>query len=56
MERYKRYLSPSTPSYYQEPVIVDRPRGFGSLTAPDRSNLDFFGGFSRCPWSMETSM
>ena len=44
MERYKRYLSPSTLSYYQEPVIVDRAKGVRVTDRTGQEYLDFFGG------------
>ena len=44
MERYKRYLSPSTLSYYQEPVIVDRAKGVRVTDHSGQEYLDFFGG------------
>lgn len=44
MERYKRFLSPSTLTYYQEPVVVDRAKGVRVTDHNGRDYLDFFGG------------
>ena len=44
MERYKRYLSPSTLTYYQEPIVVDRAKGVRITDMNGEEYLDFFGG------------
>jgi len=44
MERYKRFLSPSTLTYYQEPVVVDRAKGVRVTDVDGTEYLDFFGG------------
>jgi 4-aminobutyrate aminotransferase-like enzyme len=44
MDRYRRYLSPSTLTYYEEPIVVDRAKGVRVTDVNGESYLDFFGG------------
>ncbi|MFZ5478578.1 MAG: aspartate aminotransferase family protein [Myxococcota bacterium] len=42
--KHKQFLMPGVLTYYEEPLVVDRAKGFTIWDAEGRSYLDFFGG------------